>query len=83
MLSRAESAYCHSAGTFAWGVIGSVAGVIGAAAAIVFGVIPLLRERREHKVIPHTNLSVPQKGAVVDDVPDPARTLRRAAAGIR
>jgi len=30
---------------FAWSVIGSVAGVLGAAAAIVFGLIPLLRER--------------------------------------
>jgi hypothetical protein len=29
---------------FAWGVIGSVAGVVGAVAAIVFGLIPLLRD---------------------------------------
>ena len=32
---------------FAWGVVGSVAGVVGAAAAIVFGLIPLLQRRKE------------------------------------
>jgi len=32
---------------FAWGVVGSVAGVVGAAAAIVFGLVPLLRDRRK------------------------------------
>jgi hypothetical protein len=32
---------------FTWGVIGSVAGVMGAAAAIVFGLIPLLNGRRK------------------------------------
>jgi tetratricopeptide (TPR) repeat protein len=32
---------------FAWGVVGSIAGVAGAAAAIVFGLIPLLRDRRK------------------------------------
>jgi hypothetical protein len=37
---------------FAWGVIGSVAGVVGAAAAIVFGLIPLLRNRQEGKKAP-------------------------------
>ena len=31
---------------FAWTVIGSVAGVVGAAAAIVFGLVPLLAARR-------------------------------------
>ena len=36
---------------FAWGVIGAVSGVVGAAAAIVFGLIPLLRERQERKAI--------------------------------
>ena len=45
-------AYCHSVDAFAWGVIGSVAGVVGAAAAILFGLLPLLRERRKRKEIP-------------------------------
>lgn len=31
---------------FAWTMIGSVAGVVGAAAAIVFGLVPLLAARR-------------------------------------
>jgi biopolymer transport protein ExbB/TolQ len=32
---------------FAWGIVGSVAGVVGAAAALVFGLVPLIRGRRE------------------------------------
>ena len=38
---------------FAWSVVGSVTGAVGTVAAIVFGIIPLLRERRERgKVSP-------------------------------
>ena len=51
---------------FAWSVIGSVAGVLGAAAAIVFGLIPLLRERQRREIPP-----VPAEAVVTggDDVP--------------
>ena len=47
---------------FAWGVVGSVAGVVGAAAAIVFGLIPLLRSRKE----------VPQAPGEAEDGASPA-----------
>lgn len=49
MVSQAGCAYCHNVDAFAWSVVGSVAGVIGAAVAIAFGAIPLLRERRERR----------------------------------
>jgi tetratricopeptide (TPR) repeat protein len=44
--------YCRSVDEFAVTVIGSVAGVLGTAVAIVFGLLPLLRSHRDRQGIP-------------------------------
>lgn len=57
---------------FAWGVLGTVAGVVGTAATIVFGVIPFLHRRRDHEQIHampvHYNEAVTQLGSHAPEV---------------
>ena len=46
----ARCAYGRGVDGFAWTVIGSVAGVVAAAAAVVFGLVPLLAARRHAEI---------------------------------
>jgi len=46
-----DVAYCHCMDAF-WSVVSAAAGVIGAAATIAFGLIPLLRSRRQSAQAP-------------------------------
>jgi len=47
---------------FAWTVIGSVAGVVGAAAAVVFGLVPLLAARRRAEVAAYPDTALADTG---------------------
>jgi Effector-associated domain 2 len=71
--------------TFAWTVVGSVAGVIGAAAAIVFGIIPLLRKRKDAQQIP--SLDASSNGSVgmntTEDTQLISSSAEVSAAGLR
>ena len=56
-------------GAFGWTVVGSVAGVVGAAAAIVFGLVPLVHRRRSPG---QAHSTAADRGAVSpDDAPSP------------
>jgi hypothetical protein len=72
---RVGCAYCRCVDAFAWGVVGSVAGVVGAAAAVVFGLLPLLRGSRneEREKIPSVPVvaegGAPVEGSSDGDVP--------------
>ena len=57
---------------FAWGVVGSVAGAVGAVATIVFGLIPLLRRKRQVQQGP---------GEAQDDRVSPAHGIAEAVPG--
>ena len=56
---------------FAWSVVGSVAGVIGAVAVIVFGLAPMLRRHKE--ALPHAP----------SEIDDRASSVRACDVGIR
>jgi tetratricopeptide (TPR) repeat protein len=54
---------------FAWTVLGSAAGVAGAIAAVVFGLIPLLQSHRERKKVPPAAGLPAASAAGGDEVP--------------
>ena len=80
-----ESAYCRNVDKFAWAVIRSVAGVVGAAAAIVFGLISRLRGRQEPKGDPRVpgEAGVVPAVAVDGDVPVVVGEIPKEPAGFQ
>ena len=68
---------------FAWGVVGSVAGVVGAAAAIVFGLIPLLQRRKQIPGPPGQAEDGASPARAGEDAPVVVGEIPQAALGFR
>ncbi len=63
-----RSAYRHSVDAFAWAVVGSLAGVAGAMATIVFGIIPLVRRNGRSAQDDRQQLLATAAGPVSDSI---------------
>jgi hypothetical protein len=65
---RTRCAHCHSVDEFAWAVVGSVAGVVAAAAAII-ALIPIWRDRMQLPQPPATAKSRPRPAIAGEGAP--------------